>query len=909
MAGRMTVGKRIGLGFTAVIVIAMVLGGLGVWNMLIAKDDSTKLASEYVPEVKVATDLRGAANRVMYQMRGYGLTEEDQYYSAAQQEMVSLNKHLEEASDLAERAVYLKALKGQVTQASGAVANYAKLMQDTETTIAAMAAQRTKLDENAASYMRNCADFLQGQNEAFKQDLDGRQTKVALVTALVDRGTTTRVQNFKAQGTNDMNLMQEAVANIHSIQTEIDQLRPITTDQEDIERIDKTEAAAKKYAQAMESYIATNEKMALAGEKMNANAAAYMENCSAFLDTQNQKMQEEFSKEGANLPERLQKITLVNNIIDLGNEVRVMNFRAQASQDADLMKQAIERLASLRTITGELRNITRQAANRQEIDTVEKAGATYAEAMQDYLNNHLQLGTYREEMNAAAGQYVSNCQAFLEGQQEKLAADMRERHEKITLVNDIVDLGNDARVKAFKSQALRSPQFIHEALENFPKLDKKYAALREITHLEEDLKRIDNTKASGDQYASTLNNFLKQWETLQDIGKQREVAAAGVVDACKATADAGMTATEEISQQAAASLSRNSTIMIVGLAVGTLIAIISALWIARSITGPLSRIIAGLNEGADQVNDAAGQVSGASQQLASGASEQASALEQTSAALEEMAAMTRTNAENAQEANSLSGQARDAAQNGDRTMNQLNSAMAAINESSGQISKIIKVIEEIAFQTNLLALNAAVEAARAGEHGKGFAVVADEVRNLAQRAAQAARETTGLIETSVERAKEGTDVAAQVGEALGTIAGDVTKVTDLINGIAQASQEQAQGVDQVNTAVSQMDKVTQQNASGAEESASAAEELSAQAATVKTMVDELSSMVGGSNGQKSNEHLSSRVKKPARGISRPLVPATAGAGSEQARTPANASRAGSNDEFLAMNEDSELAEF
>ena len=281
---------------------------------------------------------------------------------------------------------------------------------------------------------------------------------------------------------------------------------------------------------------------------------------------------------------------------------------------------------------------------------------------------------------------------------------------------------------------------------------------------------------------------------------------------------------------------------------GVVLCVILGTVITRSITKPINRIIAGLNEGADQVNDAAGQVSSASQQLAEGASEQASSLEETSSALEQMAAMTRTNAENANQANELTGQAREAAQGGNETMGRLNQAMSAINDSSGKISKIIKVIEEIAFQTNLLALNAAVEAARAGEHGKGFAVVADEVRNLAQRAAQAARETTGLIEESVNKAAEGTEVAGAVGKALGAIVGDVTKVADLVNGITKASEEQAQGVDQVNTAVSQMDKVTQQNASGAEESASAAEELSAQAATVKSMVEELATLVRGSRG-------------------------------------------------------------
>ncbi|MBI4719458.1 MAG: hypothetical protein HY763_16810 [Planctomycetes bacterium] len=275
-----------------------------------------------------------------------------------------------------------------------------------------------------------------------------------------------------------------------------------------------------------------------------------------------------------------------------------------------------------------------------------------------------------------------------------------------------------------------------------------------------------------------------------------------------------------------------------------------AVLLIRSVTSLMNRIrqvVDVLNEGAGQVQDAAGQVSGAAQQLAEGASQQAASLEETSSALEQMAAMTRTNAGNAKQADALASQARQAARDGDQTMQRLNGAMTGISESSTQISRIIKVIEEIAFQTNLLALNAAVEAARAGEHGKGFAVVADEVRNLAQRCAQAAGETTGLIEGAVAKSLEGTTVAREVGQALTAIVGDVTQVSELITGISRASNEQAQGVDQVNLAVSQMDKVTQQNAAGAEESASAAEQLSAQASSVRAVVDELAAIVGIAN--------------------------------------------------------------
>ena len=306
---------------------------------------------------------------------------------------------------------------------------------------------------------------------------------------------------------------------------------------------------------------------------------------------------------------------------------------------------------------------------------------------------------------------------------------------------------------------------------------------------------------------------------------------------------------EGLAQDMTGQARQTVTLVISVAAAAVAIGLALAVLITRSIVRPIRRIIEGLNEGADQVNEAAGQVASASQSLAAGASEQASSLEETSSALEEVAAMTRTSADNARQANELATQARAAADQGDRTMTRLNAAMTAINESSDKISKIIKVIEEISFQTNLLALNAAVEAARAGEHGKGFAVVADEVRNLAQRAAQAAKETTALIEDSVGRAREGTEVAGEVGKALTGIVSDVSRVTDLIDGIAKASNEQAQGVDQVNMAVSQMDKVTQQNAAGAEESASAAEELSAQSQTLRGMVGELVAVVGGSDAK------------------------------------------------------------
>ena len=250
----------------------------------------------------------------------------------------------------------------------------------------------------------------------------------------------------------------------------------------------------------------------------------------------------------------------------------------------------------------------------------------------------------------------------------------------------------------------------------------------------------------------------------------------------------------------------------------------------------LENVIMQVADSVDQVSSASNQVSASSQALAQGASEQASALEETSSSLEEIASMTNQNADNANQANTLSIEANKAAEKGNEIMQKMAKAIEEIKKSSDETSKIIKTIDEIAFQTNLLALNAAVEAARAGEAGKGFAVVADEVRNLAMRSAEAAKNTSALIEESVKNAENGVTISQDVAESLTEINNITKKVSNLVAEIAASSKEQAQGVDQINKAVAQMDEVTQKNAATSEESASAAEELASQATELDSMV-------------------------------------------------------------------------
>jgi len=269
--------------------------------------------------------------------------------------------------------------------------------------------------------------------------------------------------------------------------------------------------------------------------------------------------------------------------------------------------------------------------------------------------------------------------------------------------------------------------------------------------------------------------------------------------------------------------------------------------ITRSMVTSLGRSITELNEGAAQVASAASQVASSSQSLAQGASEQAASLEETSASSEEINSMTRKNAENSRTAVGLVTQSQDKFEHTNRSLEQTVAAMGEINSQSGKISKIIKVIDEIAFQTNILALNAAVEAARAGEAGMGFAVVADEVRNLAQRCAQAAKDTSALIEESIAKSNDGKTKVDEVAIAIRSITEDSIKVKTLVDEVNVGSEEQARGIEQIAKGVSQMEKVTQSAAASAEEGAAAAEELTAQSEALKEIVSRLSALMKGND--------------------------------------------------------------
>ncbi len=354
---------------------------------------------------------------------------------------------------------------------------------------------------------------------------------------------------------------------------------------------------------------------------------------------------------------------------------------------------------------------------------------------------------------------------------------------------------------------------------------------------------IGNVYANGqkDEFGKLLPSEIKQ--ACKIYNEQTKAALAKVQ---KILGEIRASVSGAAEQQKAEIVDLNSMVqfvMYISGAAAIFISVLAAWLISRSIVGKLKKVISCLRNGAEQLASASGQIADSAQSLAQSASEVAACLEESNSNIANVDSISKDNAGKSLKANEMAGRAREVAERGGESIELLNGAIGEIQNNANESAKIIKVIDEIAFQTNLLALNAAVEAARAGESGKGFAVVAEEVRNLAMRSAEAAHNTSIIIDKSVKSAAGDIQVVENVSNLLNEINSSVTESSSLVNDISEGSQEQSFGIQQLSNAIAEMDKATQQNAASAEESASAAEELNSQVESLNELVYDLGKMV------------------------------------------------------------------
>ncbi|MEW6660378.1 MAG: methyl-accepting chemotaxis protein [Thermodesulfobacteriota bacterium] len=544
-----------------------------------------------------------------------------------------------------------------------------------------------------------------------------------------------------------------------------------------------------------------------------------------------------------------------------------------------LMENAKKTLGEMKKTLQEAKDLAAKSPHlvklREAVGQAETAVSEYEALLNEGIAKVNASGTIRQAMDEAAQKFIKNCGDYLQDQNDRLKqeiqagadqAKLAERLEKNILVNDIIGLGNNTRIANFKAQALRDPKIIRDQMGNFAQMEQKIGSIWAKTHLEVNKRQLTELKNAGAAYQANIEAMLSNWETIKDLTEKRRGKGAIISNLTAEIAKTGMEQVVRKANEGVASLTSASTTTMFGLGLAVLLGVILAFCIVKGITKVVTRIVAALGEGSEQVASASTQVSSSSQSLAQGSSQQAASLEETTSSLQEMASMTRSNAESARQADVLMGETARIVDTANSSMGDLTRSMKEVSTASEETAKIIKTIDEIAFQTNLLALNAAVEAARAGEAGAGFAVVADEVRNLAMRAADAAKNTANLIEGTVSKVKEGSDVVAKTAEAFTQVAGSTIKVKELVAEIAAASNEQATGVDQINRAVEEMNTVTQQVAANAEESASASEELNAQSEQMKGVVSELVALVG----SRTNGHNGHQVLPP-KGNDRGLI--------------------------------------
>lgn len=537
-------------------------------------------------------------------------------------------------------------------------------------------------------------------------------------------------------------------------------------------------------------------------------------------------------------------------------------------QTQEIFTEIDEELVRAKKLSGN-RNLPELNRRLQDL---ENGSRQYQESAHSYYEATKGLVRFREQSDQSNRDFQASMNDYLEVYNENLtslinsgaaASQIQDTRTRISQAEDLIQGLNGAMAALWRAEAMNDGSVLQSIQAMFVEYRNELGELYDATRDPELQMFLGIGLASLNDNVTNVRSMIEARNTVSQEEMVRNEAFDEIIGHTSALSQMAQNEASSQGEQTQAVVAQFIWILSIGVIVAVAGALLFGWIMSLSINGVLKNIIERLTAGAEQVNSSSNQLSGSSQQLAESSSEQAASLQQTTSSLEEIASQTKQTAENAGEADRAMKETEPRVASGVEAMKRMNAAMAEIKSSSLETSKIIKTIDDIAFQTNLLALNAAVEAARAGEAGKGFAVVAEEVRNLAQRSAEAARNTSELIESSQATSDKGASVAAEVSDNLQKIEESVSSVGTLVDEIAAAANEQRTGIEEMSTVMHEMDRVVQGNASSSEESASAAQELSSQATELNNIVSSLRGLVGGVSGEGSMVIKRSELKRPS----------------------------------------------
>jgi methyl-accepting chemotaxis protein len=622
-----------------------------------------------------------------------------------------------------------------------------------------------------------------------------------LVTNEIERQTLQAMYNVRGYWLSTESVYYDAaVSDLQSLQTALATAQTLLDSSPKLadlrDSLPKAQAAYTTYMELIAKTKTSTDEILVARADMDSAAKAFVTEANTYIDNQNASLEKDVTAglKGPAIVQRINKINDASHILELGNEIRVANFKSQALRDASHLRAVLPNFATIKDKINSLLSITTTQVNKEQLAALQKAADAYQKAVTDWLASNDELEVLAKERATTATSLGTLAETASKAG-VNTSQDMATANSAIIsvanwtiLIGLLVSLGLGVVIAFLLIRSITGPLSLVTALS------------RKVTAGDFAIERAP--VKSRDELGALIESFYDMVDGLK--------AKAAIIENI---ANGNLTNVIPLASDDD-NLGRS----------------------LQQMQKSLNEILTQVNIAVEQIASGSDQVSTAAQSLSQGATEQASSLEEITASSNEIHGQSKQNAENATTANQLAKVASKNAEEGNQRMNDLMALLVSMTKSSEDTKKIVKTIDDIAFQVNLLALNANVEAARAGKYGKGFAVVAEEVRNLAVRSGNAVRETTQMVEESILNIQRVNQTAEATGGQLGEILTNANKVADFLEEIAASSHEQATAMGQINGGLDQIDQVTQSNTASAEESASAAEELSGQAQQLKVMV-------------------------------------------------------------------------